>query len=336
MFSIFYYAFNAIAPIILLPGIGYYCRQKGILDAASLRKMNRFNFKFCFFAMMFHNIYTAESVGSFSPMLVTVVMGAMALITVIGWLVARWATKDPAARGVMIQAGFRSNYAILGLSVVSSLVGPEAMGLASIFQIPVVIYFNIVSVYVLSVFRDSDERVSLTEIVKDILTNPMVLGLLAGLASMGVRLFLPLRADGSYIFTIERDLPWLYQVITYLSRCATPIALVVLGGQLEFSAVKELGRELVAGIFQKLVIAPAVGFAVLILADRAGLITLGRDVAAMAVAIYASPAAVASAVMAQEMKGDARLAGQLVVWGSVVGMPTMFTIIFLLRYVGIL
>ena len=54
------------------------------------------------------------------------------------------------------------------------------------------------------------------------------------------------------------------------------------------------------------------------------------------VAVFASPVAVSSAVMVQEIGGDDQLASQLVVWTSAVSMATIFAIVFALRTIGAL
>ena len=54
------------------------------------------------------------------------------------------------------------------------------------------------------------------------------------------------------------------------------------------------------------------------------------------VGMYGSPVASASAVMAEEMGGDAEQARQYVVWTSAFSMITLFLWIFLLRAAGLL
>jgi hypothetical protein len=56
---------------------------------------------------------------------------------------------------------------------------------------------------------------------------------------------------------------------------------------------------------------------------------------AAAVALFATPAAVVSAVIAKEMGGDDNLAGQIVVWSTLFSIPSMIIIIVILRTIGI-
>ena len=54
------------------------------------------------------------------------------------------------------------------------------------------------------------------------------------------------------------------------------------------------------------------------------------------VAVCASPVAVSSAVMTQEIGGDDQLASQIVVWSSVLSMVSIFLIVYALRTLGAL
>ena len=72
-----------------------------------------------------------------------------------------------------------------------------------------------------------------------------------------------------------------------------------------------------------------------------GMVTVGANIARVAViallvllALFGSPAAVSSFIMAQQMDGDGDLAGQLVVLGSLCSIITMFIWIFIAAAAG--
>ena len=54
------------------------------------------------------------------------------------------------------------------------------------------------------------------------------------------------------------------------------------------------------------------------------------------IAIFASPIAVVSAIMAKEMNNDHLLASQLVVWSTLVSSVTIFIIVLTLKSLGYL
>ena len=53
------------------------------------------------------------------------------------------------------------------------------------------------------------------------------------------------------------------------------------------------------------------------------------------VGVFATPVAVSSVPMAQEMGADSNLAGQLVVWTTLISSVTVFLCTYLLRVIGV-
>ena len=92
---------------------------------------------------------------------------------------------------------------------------------------------------------------------------------------------------------------------------ASPLILILLGARVNFSAVGDMKKELAVGVIQRLVLAPAAGFGMAFLAQGLGFFAVTPAVLSALVGMYGSPVASASAVMAEEMGGDAELARQL-------------------------
>ena len=128
------------------------------------------------------------------------------------------------------------------------------------------------------------------------------------------------------------DLRPLYTVLGYLSNLATPLALLMLGVQFEFSAVRELKREILFGTLIRTVLVPLLGLGIAYAFFRSSFD--GAKFAALA-ALFATPVAVSSVPMAQEMGADHTLAGQLVVWTTLFSSVTVFVASFLLKLAGI-
>src|SRR5699024_3464393 len=95
----------------------------------------------------------------------------------------------------------------------------------------------------------------LRRIVLNIVKNPMIIGIVAGLVFLGLR-----AAEGAMFgkvtFTVKEDLSFIYIILDDLRVIATPLALVVLGGQFEFSAVRGMTKEIIVGTVFRVVIAP--------------------------------------------------------------------------------
>ena len=139
------------------------------------------------------------------------------------------------------------------------------------------------------------------------------------------------------MFSLSGSLKFFYDAVNNLSKISSPLALVILGGLFDFAAVKGMWKEIIIGTASRVVAVPliVIGLAV-ILSKYTTLISFDATVYPALVALFGSPVAVSSAIMAQEMDNDGILAGQLVVWTSIVSIVTTFLAVFILRTMGLL
>ena len=322
------FALNAVAPIIITVAIGYLLKKRGFMSADFARAANKLVFRIFLPAMLFLNVYKIGGVGDISLGYIAYTVIAVALIFAIALPAVMAFTKKADRRGALLQATFRSNYALIGIPLAQSLYGDEGTAVATLLSVVSIPLLNVLAVVSLSLFRDDGVKPSAKKILANILKNPLILSVLAGLAALFVR---ALFSKTGIAFRLS-DIKPIYTALGYLSNLATPLALLVLGAQFEFSAISSLRREIIFGTLVRTVAVPlfAIGTAFLFFSNSFS----GAHFAAF-VAMFATPVAVSSVPMAQEMKADAALAGQLVVWSTLVSGFTVFLAAFLLRAVGI-
>ena len=90
------------------------------------------------------------------------------------------------------------------------------------------------------------------------------------------------------------------------------------------------------GTFFRVIIAPIIGLSAAVLLSQAGIVPCGAAEFASLIALFGSPVAVSSAVMAAEMRADADLARHLVVWTSLCPIITLFLFVVVFRSAGLL
>ena len=96
-------------------------------------------------------------------------------------------------------------------------------------------------------------------------------------------------------------------------------------------------REIIVGVLWRNVLAPVISLsAVYLLSTYTGLLTCTATDYPALIALFATPTAVSSAVMAGQMDNDEQLATQIVVWTSVASVVTMFIIICVLLWTGLM
>lgn len=330
MLDAFNFAANAVLPIVLMIAFGYALKRIGLLSKDFLDVGNKLTFRVFLPAMLFYNVYEISSFSEINFKFVAFGIAAILVIFTLSVILGCAFTKDSAKRGALVQAVFRSNYAIIGIPLAASLFGDRgaaAAGVMSAFCVPL---FNALGVIVLTIFnKNREKKLSLKRILLDIAKNPLIISTVAGLFALGVREIFTVVGIG---FRLS-DLTVLFEVLKSLKSVCTPFALIVLGGRFEFSAVSRLWREIVFGTAVRTVLVPVLGLtSAYLLRDFLG---LSGEHFATYIGVFATPVAVASAIMAKEMGADGELAGQLVVWTSLVSTVTIFLYVSLLRFAGI-
>lgn len=340
MISVIGFAFHAVSPLLVLILLGYYGKKSGMLSPGTLAQTNKFIYRFGFSAMMFKNIYDMDLHAPIPWIFFLLLVFSYLILTAAGVFLADRITAVKNRKPVLIQAMFRSNYAVIGLALAESLAGEEGLALASICQIPAILYYNIVSTIILSLYSgasDKDMGFSAGKLAEDILSNPLIQGIAAGLGVVLIRNAFPCFSGENPVFSIRNNMAWLYVSISYLARITTPMALIILGGQLERSEAGGFRRELVSGVVMRLIGAPAIGLSIALIASYSlHLYELTPAMTGVLIAAFGSPMAVSSGVMSAEMGADGKLCSQIIVWTSMLSMVSLFFIIMALRSAGML
>ena len=196
---------------------------------------------------------------------------------------------------------------------------------------------NVLAVISLSMFvnQDGKGKVSVKHILLDIVKNPLIQGVAAGMLCLILR-WAQTELFGRTVFSLAVHTKFLYTVLTYLKSVTTPLALIILGGQFTFSAVKMLRKEIIVGILSRVIVAPIIGIGGAFLLTKAGILHCGTPEYPALVALFGSPVSLSSAIMATQMRNDEQLATQLVVWTTVAAGLTVFLLSCGLMAVGLI
>ena len=330
----FFYAFRAIFPILLTIALGVLVRRTGKWDEKFFKALNQLSFHLFLPANLFCNIYGIGDLSLMNwPLMIYLVSGVFFCVF-LGFLVAHFFIPRRDQKGVLVQASFRSNQAILGLPIAQALGGDAAMAFASLGISICVPIYNVLAVVILTWYSgEPDKKIEPKALLRKIFTNPLILACLLALAMVIGRQLLA-GVTGEQIFFIRDRLPSVYQVLNNMAKIASPLMLFTLGTGLNFKATGSLLPQLALGVSLRLFVSPAIIIGgALLLKNILGMTALELPTL---IAVTASPVAVSSAVMVQQMGGDDQLAGQLVVWSSVLSMLSNFLIIYALRSIGAL
>ena len=303
---------GAVLPVFLMMAAGYLARCLGVLERGDVGKMNRVAFRVFLPCLLFYNVYRSDLSSAVDPKLIAYAVGGVLLVFGAAYVVVQRLEHVNERRGVVMQGIFRSNYVILGLPIAQALLGETELGPVSVLIAIVVPLFNVLAVFVLERFRGGS--VKPRDVALQVLKNPLVVSSALGIVFLLLGIKLP---------------SILEKAVSGLGGIATPLQLFLLGAFFRFEGLGRYRRALTAVTAVKLVVTPAI---FLSLAALLGF----RGVAFVALlGIFASPTAVNSFTMAQQMGGDAELAGDIVVSTSVFSAVTMFLWIFAFKTLGV-
>lgn len=302
-------AFNAIMPFVVYMAAGWLSRKLHYTDTEFLTRLNRVVFQMFFPIIMFRNFYNMDVSGGirfgyviFAFVLVMAVFWSLFfIIGKTGWI------KEKPRKSVVIQGIYRSNAILFALPLCTSVFGDAGTAAASLLLAIIVPTFNILAVIDLEYF--SGKTPTASELLKRVLTNPLILGAIAGV----IFLLLP--------FRLPR---FIEEPLDAFAGLTTPLALFVLGGSLKFSSFRKNFKVISATLFFKLIAVPALA---LLLMSFFSFLPAERFAV---FSIFATSVAFSSYPMAASMGGDADLAGELVAFSTILSLFTLFGWILLI------
>lgn len=310
---IFYTSFSVVFPLFAYILFGYLLRLCNLLSESTTKELNRVVFLFFLPFLLFSTIYSTDfsTIENYSLLLET--LAFLTLLFLFYMVRIRSITKKSAQRGVLVQAIIRSNFIIFGVPMAMTLYNRKPSGIGPLLIGIIVPAMNVVSVLSLELFQE--KRSSFFQIGKKVITNPIVVGGVVGVIASLTKLSIP---------------PLLSQFIDDIGELSTSLALILLGASVTFSSLGKNKKLLAYGTIHRLIIIPVVGLALFI--------ALGyrNQELILLLAMLASPTAVSSFVMAQQMGKDETLAGQLVVTTTVISLFTLFLWVTLLLALGLI
>lgn len=290
---------NALVPVFLIVALGAGLRKGGFLRPGHHRNLNRLAYWVGLPCLLFHKTANASfQTGPALRIFGVLFVGAAACILgafLLSWLMG----VERRTIGTFVQASYRGNLAFVGLPVILGLAaggaGSDAAHMETVAVqalAPVVPMYNVVAVLVLLIGRKETGSGGARRLLVQFGTNPLLLACVLGILCARLDLGMP--------WALDRGLE-------ALGRMALPLALIGLGASLVESGVRGRVVLSVSASVLKLLCAPLAGY-------LAGL-WIGLSPVEMTVALVflATPTAVSSYVLAEQMGGDEALAASSVV-----------------------
>lgn len=299
----------ALAPVFAVILLGFVMKRRRVVADAFWEPAERVTFYVFFPSLLITNIARAELGGlGVAPMLGASVAAIGIVVAACYPLRGRLKLNGPGFTS-LIQSSVRPNVYV-ALAAAAALYGNPGVTLMSLCLAVVIPTVNVVSVIVLVRYASaSGTTVDWRRAVVPVLTNPLILACLAGLALNATGVRLP---------------PLVGPTLEILARASLPIGLLAVGAGIEPEAVRAAGATVATASALKLIALPLLTLA-FCLAWAVG--SPARDVAVLYAAV---PVSASAYVMARQMGGDTAIMAGAVTATTILAVVTMPLVLFLL------
>ncbi len=306
---------NIVAPIFILILLGIFLKQIGMVNSEFVSKSSLLVFKVSLPSLIFLKIATVKISEAFDAKLILTSLLIVFLIASFSWFLSTILTKNPKDKGVFIQGSFRSNFAIIGLALVSNLLGESELGRASLVLAFVMPLYNILAIIALTLPISKSAENAVLKSIGEIVKNPLIIAAVAAA---------PFSIYSIHLGSIATT------TLTYLAKISLPLALISIGASLNLTNLKEASKLSLAAMFNKLILFPTVAVVIGIFlhfdSNQLGILFV----------LFASPTAIASFVMADAMGRNSKLASDIIVVTTLFSVITLSIGIIILKYFALI
>ena len=306
---------NIVVPVFIIVALGFLLRKRGLINDNFVSLSSKIVFSVSLPVLIFVEISRINLDAILDVrMILFVYIGTLISFALI-WLIARPFIKKGKDLSAFLQGSFRGNFAVVGLALITNLYGPEMLGKASLILAFTIPLYNVLAVIALTVPVRKEKNMDIKKTAWEILKNPLILGVLFALPF-------------SYFKIHVSDL--ILTSANYIAALALPLALLGIGGFLNFDDIKEGLKLTTISSIIKLVLIPA---AAMFVAYKIGI--TGSDLGILFI-LFACPTAIASFIMAEAMGVNSKLAGNILLVTTLASVFTIALGLFILKENGLI
>lgn len=321
----FFFAFNALMPLIILAMVGYFLVTTKLLNQSFIAQLNRFIFYVALPVLIFYTLKDITDLSDVNGYVIVFAVVTMAVIFIIALLVVPIFNLPIPHKAVVIQAFFRGNFMLIGMPLALRLGGSEALAVVVILNVFIIPTSNFFSVVIFNLYNlKAKSSHAFYDLLKSTFLNPLMIAVFLGIMAAILH---------DYYQVLVGALPFFDETLNMLSITATPLAMLAIGGQFKIHRSKQLFKPLYIGVFARLVFVPTLALTTAIVMNR--WVDFNHAWGAL-IAIFASPVAVSSVAVTKGFDGDEELASQIVLWTSLLASISLFFIVSVFSYLGLL
>lgn len=305
--ALFYTALTVSLPAFGWVILGLILNRVGLLPRTLNDTISKLSFTYGLPAMLFAGAAQVDYASLSSARYLLAGVLATLLTLVLSWWYSRWREHPRAVQGIVVQAAFRSNLAIVGVALTVSAYGERGSILAALPIAIMTALYNVLAVWVLDTTLGT--ATNWRSIFLGIIRNPLIIGIAAG-----ALLSISTLPQPELIGTVGG----------MLSVFFLPLVLICIGGSMDLSQLYRAGAVCWEASFLRLFLSPFLGVVLALLLGVRG------EPLGVLFLLMASPVAASSYVMVIAARGDGVLAANVIVVTTMLSVVTVTLGFFLL------
>ena len=312
------FSLNATMPVFLMMVLGYVLHRKtSLLNDEFADYLNTFVFKLALPVQLFKSLSQEDFHAVWDSGMVLFCF-AVSLASILPLLGLSIFLRDRSLRAEFVQAGYRGSQALLGVALLQNIYGSSVgAGPLALVLIGAVPLYNVAAVLLLTLMTPGGrlDRKTVGKALRGIITNPIILGIAAGLVWSLLRLPQPVI---------------LQRAVSSLASTATPMGLLALGACIDPKKAAGCWKPtLIASLFK------LVFFVMLFLPLAVKLGYRGETLTALLI-MLGSPATVSCFSMARSMGHEGVLSASAVMLTTVCSAFTFTVWLYLLKSLALI
>ncbi|MDY2987411.1 MAG: AEC family transporter [Peptoniphilus sp.] len=302
---------NVIFPLFFVLFTGLFLKKIKIIDDRFINQSTNLIFYVTMPASLVMEVKNSDLSGINLSYIIYLLLGVLVMFGGT-WAIARFFIEDNKKLSAFVHCAYRSNFLYVGVPILKAIKPDYQMAPVLAAMIFGVALFNIIGTLFLTYYSEND--IIISELIIKVLKNPVIVAMFIGLILKFINFPVP--------NTLERG-------IKVLGNLNTPLALIMIGGSLNFNTRK---NDLLLVSISAL-IKNVIGAAILV--PLAFKLNFNSSEIVVAYILFGTPCAINCFVMGKKLGSDELMTSQIITLSYALSLFTFAGGIAILKNFGV-
>jgi len=290
----------ALLPVLVLIVIGYLLKRSAFMSDEAWSGMEKLTYYILFPALLIHTLGNQSVAGLpwITILMITVITLLLSAMILIVWHRVFQSVSGPTFTSIF-QGGVRFN-TYIALAVCAAFYGPQGLAVCAVAAGFMIVLINVLCISVFAVWGENNS--AKTSIFRDLASNPLILGCVAGWM---------LSVSGIGLPGVSSE------ILEIVGRAALPFGLLAVGAALRLDAVKGHVKSITVSSVIQFAVKPLTVITLLYVLNISGV------VAGALIIAFTVPTASSAYILARQLGGDTET------MSSIITFQTLLAFVFM-------